>query len=592
MYRKEIRNAKIKQNDRLIMSSENKHKAAWSIINKEIGISREKESTTISPNEFNNYFVNVATSANDSPCSVATGYNGKLKCNKIKNNNLLFTWNEVTPETIVSIIKNFKTSGSEDYYGFTNATIKNILDLIVQPLTYLINWMFIEGVFPECLKISVTVPIHKKGNTNSPNNYRPISLVPVFSKIIEHCMKQQLSQYFENNNLFNSSQFGFRKNLSTIKAVEKVVSEIIESFETHMIACATMVDLSKAFDSVSHDILLDKLVYHGIQENELSLIRSYLENRRQVVRIDNQYSNILKVLRGVPQGSVIGPFLFLVYVNDLPDYLPQTTVMYADDTTLITKDKCISKLYDLNDEMLAKSATWMLHNSLVLNHSKTETIYFHLSNIKTNINNKNTVKLLGIHLDTKLNWNAHTAQVCKKLSRSLFLLRKLKSCVSGSLLITAYYAYFHSHLLYGNMLWGNSTGAQTVFKWQKKAIRIIVGITDRESCRPYFKDLKIITVPSLYILNCLVHIKENYVKYVTRGSVHSYDTRQKFKLNTPYVRLSKSQNSYEHIGLKLYNMLPHTVRDMDVKNYIRYCKTWLIDRCIYGISEFEEEISR
>ena len=141
---------------------------------------------------------------------------------------------------------------------------------------------------------------------------------------------------------------------------------------------------------------------------------------------------------------------------------------------------------------------------------KTDTIYFHLINTLAHTDSNCSVKLLGVHLDSKLNWNAHTVQLCKKLSRVIFLLRKLKTCTSKKILITAYYAFFHTHLMYGIMLWGNSTGAKTVFKWQKKVLRVITGMSERESCRHTFKDLKIMTVPSLYILNCLLYVKENY----------------------------------------------------------------------------------
>ena len=208
-----------------------------------------------------------------------------------------------------------RNSHSKDYYGLSNFILKQVIHTILYPVTYLVNWTLLEGTFPDCLKITITIPIHKKGDRSDPNNYRPISLVPIFSKVIELCMKIQLSRYLEHNNVLNISQFGFRTGLSTIKAVESVVSEIMKGYESRSYTCVTLLDLSKAFDTVSHDILVSKLQFYGIQSNELNLIRTYLTNRRQIVKIKNVRSEELIIRTGVPQGSVLGPFLFVVYIE-------------------------------------------------------------------------------------------------------------------------------------------------------------------------------------------------------------------------------------------------------------------------------------
>jgi hypothetical protein len=194
-----------------------------------------------------------------------------------------------------------KNSDSEDYYGLSNSFLSKIIDIILDPLVYLINWTLFEGSFPDCLKINIAIPVYKKGNRSDPNNYRPISLVPILSKVLEHCMKVQLSQYLEHNNLLNMAQYGFRTGLSTIKAVESVVSEIMEGYESRTNTCVTLIDLSKAFDSVSHDILVSKLYFYGIRNTELNLIKTYITNRRQIVKINNSRSKELIIQTGVPQ---------------------------------------------------------------------------------------------------------------------------------------------------------------------------------------------------------------------------------------------------------------------------------------------------
>ena len=411
--------------------------------------------------------------------------------------------------------------------------------------------------------------------------------MPIFSKVIEQCMKMQLSRYFEHNNVLNMSQYGFRTGLSTIKAVESVVSEIIRGFESRSYTCVTLVDLSKAFDSVSHDILASKLQFYGIQSNELNLIKSYLTNRHQIVKIMNVKSEELIIQTGVPQGSVLGPFLFVVYMNDLPSCLPHKSVLYADDTTFITNAENTKSLQEKNEEMIIASSSWFLHNELTLNAAKTVALYFNLNHENANDSNIESVKLLGIYMDAKLNWNRHTDEMCKKLARVLYLLRKLKTSVGEDLLISAYYAFFHPHLLYGNLFWGNSKGALNVFKWQKKAVRCIKGVSDRVSCKKLYSEYKIMTVPSIFVYQSLMYVKENYAQITRRTDIHDYNTRQKDNMDTPYVRLSKTQHSYRYCGVKYFNLLPSFIRDMNQKRFDSYIKNMLKNSCLYSVGEFE-----
>jgi hypothetical protein len=273
-------------------------------------------------------------------------------------------------------------------------------------------------------------------------------------------------------------------------------------------------------------------------------------------------------------------------MNDLPSFLPYKSVLYADDTTFITKAKNIHVLQEKNREM-HMSSLWFQHNKLTLNDSKTIEFYFNLNSNTVINNNTNSVKLLGIHMDAKLNWSVHTDEVCKKLSRVMFLLRKLKSTVGEELLITAYYAFFHPHLLYGNLFWGNSAGATKVFKWQKKAIRCIKGVTERDSCRLLFRDYKIMTLPSLFVYYSLMYIKDNSNQIITRTDIHEYNTRQKHNIETPYLRLSKSQKSYLYTGMKFYNLLPLYIREMNLVRFEKCIKNILKKSCLYSVNDFE-----
>uniref|UniRef100_A0A1B6K0Y6 Reverse transcriptase domain-containing protein n=1 Tax=Homalodisca liturata TaxID=320908 RepID=A0A1B6K0Y6_9HEMI len=440
MYRQEIILAKKRANEKFIFESHNKCKAAWKVINAETGRvpNKAKEKIPITADDFNSFFINVVNvlKNNCDILDVASSVD-MLKSSGIKPPGLSsFKWTVVNSRDVYSSVYRLSNSRSEDVYGLSNFVLKEILDAIIYPLTQLINWVLTDGIYPQCLKITITVPIHKKGDKMNLNNYRPIALVPVISKLIETIVKNQLEYYFEHNNLISSSQYGFRKNLSTIKAVESIVSYVLNSFENKEETAAVLLDLSKAFDVVPHDELIQKLKYYGLENNALSLIMSYLSNRLQLVKVGDQRSGLKRVASGVPQGSVLGPFLFTVFINDLPKFVPGKVVLYADDTTLLSSDRD-SKLNDVvMGYMRERSYLWFSANKLTVNNNKTEEIVFSLRNSE----NK-SVKLLGINLDSKLSWGIHTNHLCIRLARVIFLLKKLKLYTSLNLVISAYYTF-------------------------------------------------------------------------------------------------------------------------------------------------------
>ncbi|KAG8263868.1 hypothetical protein J6590_108258 [Homalodisca vitripennis] len=584
MYRQEIILAKKRANEKFIFESHNKCKAAWKVINAETGRvpNKAKEKIPITADDFNSFFINVVNVLKNS-CDILDVASSvdMLKSSGIKPPGLCsFKWTVVNSRDVYSSVYRLSNSRSEDVYGLSNFVLKEILDVIIYPLTQLINWVLTDGIYPQCLKITITVPLHKKGDKMNLNNYRPIALVPVISKLIETIVKNQLEYYFEYNNLISSSQYGFRKNLSTVKAVDNIVSYVLNNFENKEETAAVLLDLSKAFDVVPHDELIQKLKYYGLENNALSLIMSYLSNRLQLVKVGDQRSGLRRVASGVPQGSVLGPFLFTVFINDLPKFVPGKVVLYADDTTLLSSDRD-SKLNDvIMGYMRERSYLWFSANKLTVNNNKTEEIVFSLRNAE----NK-SVKLLGINLDSKLNWGIHTNHLCIRLARVIFLLKKLKLYTSLNLVISAYYAFFNVHLLYGVLLWGNSSGAKTVFKWQKKAIRCIVGISDNESCRPFFEELGILTLPCIYILHSLVFVKENLDSFNLRSFNHEYNTRIKNTIDVQYARLSKTQQNYAITGARLFNKLPLSARSISVGRFKNVVAEWLKRKTFYSVDE-------
>ena len=196
-----------------------------------------------------------------------------------------------------------------------------------------------EGTFPNCLKIAKVIPVFKKGQMQDASNYRPISLIPVIGKVFEYVIFNQVNEYFRCFDLFNRVQYGFSKGKSTVDAIRNLVDKILFIFESGGYVLSSFCDLSMAFDSIEHNILIDKLRFYGIQGKQLKFFESYLTDRKQIVYVNGEFSSVRNLSNGVPQGSILGPLLFLIAVNDLPNNIDIDTIMFADDTTLVTFDK-------------------------------------------------------------------------------------------------------------------------------------------------------------------------------------------------------------------------------------------------------------
>jgi hypothetical protein len=314
-----------------------------------------------------------------------------------------------------------------------------------------------------------------------------------------------------------NEQFGFRQNYSTDKSIFKLLNHILNALNNKKTVGGIFCDLRKAFGCVYHATLMSKLEFYGVTGRMYDLIKSYLQDhyQRVVICTDNRqktYSEWGRVSRGVPQGSILGPFLFLVYINDLPLSLNKNSlpILFADDTSvLVARPNQHEFLIDIN-QIFAQLNSWFDSNLLSLNFDKTKFVHFKMRNtpvLNTNISYKsnsvisvNNTKFLGLTVETNLSWKTHVDRLLLKLSTVCYVLRTLKSYMSRDVLIMIYYAYFHSTLTYGIIFWGSFPYNIDLFRLQKRAIRIVCGIHSRVSCREYFKQLKILPLQSQYLI--------------------------------------------------------------------------------------------
>lgn len=578
-YRNDLITAKRSAVENFISSASNPCKAAWQVISNETSPTHSSD-VLLDPNGLNSYFQSSVLQLQNSIPAVHTDAQEFLQ--NYHKHNQFFCWRQTTPTEIVELVSRFSNSKSTDHYWLSNYIIKQTIDVISEPLSFIINRCLSVGYFSSLLKISKVIPVYKQGDKTQFQSYRPVSIVPIFSKILESVMLNQLNLFFESNSLLTSSQFGFRQGRSTTSAVKKVVETTLHAFENKELTSLVLCDLRKAFDCVPFDILLKKLSFYGVSPDSLKILESYLTNRHQYVSVKNNSSNLCVVPAGVPQGSILGPFLFLVHINDLPCNLNIESVIYADDTTLMCTNKDLNQLQANMEFSQQKAYEWFWANKLCCNTDKTQCLTLGLAHTV----DFNSVKLLGIYIDSKLNWSLHISNICKKVSRVSYLLWKLKVLVSFNYLRATYFGLFQSHISYGLIIWGHSSHANSILLLQKKCLRTMAGASPMEHCRPLFISFKILTIINLYIYNILLYTKSNLKLFNIRQNVHEHFTRGRKRIDLPSHRLAVTGNSCDINCVKLFNKLSVTARDVSFNKFKSKLYGWLVENPFYKIEEF------
>ena len=508
--------------------------------------------------KFNEFFVNVGPNTESSIPKVPNISPTKYMSNRINTN---FVIAHISNEEIIQIINSLpnKSSGPS---SIPLKLLSIIPDLIIFPLAHIINLSFQTGEFPNLLKLVKVIPIHKGGSSQEVNNYRPISLLSIFDKLIEKIMHKHLYAFLESHQILYKNQFGFRKSYSTGYTLMKITESIKEAVDKQNYACGIFIDLRKAFDTVNHEILLMKLEYYGIRGNLLNWFRSYLTGRQQCVCINGTTSSYLDISCGVPQGSVLGPLLFLLYINDLPNISKILDFfLFADDTNIFYKSKSLATLQKKLNKELRKLYLWLNINRLSLNIDKTNFIVFHPYNkpiherITLLINKKaiketNFIKYLGVLVDSTLSWNYHINNITKKVSRAIGVMYKLRPYLPLEIMKNIYYSLIYSHINYGIEAWGYAFQIylNKLEVLQKRALRLMT-FNDKFpdipgpliDTNPIFKELKLLKIKDIFYLN----INKFIHKCINKKAPSNFDDW--FSINTNnYTTRSKvnfSKNS-------------------------------------------------
>ena len=508
-------------------------------------ISEIKIGNTISNNDadianhFNHFFSTIGTNISDS--IDGSNIDPLSYCNYPRDPPQLHL-GEIGPVHFTDLVKEMTAKNSTDLDGISSSLLKKISYEISVPLSHVFSLSLSTGTFPEQLKTSRVVPIFKSGDSTNVDNYRPISLVKTFSKVLEKMVCIKLVNHLELNNLIFKHQYGFLRNKSTEHALLQVLNYVSEALNKNNYCIGLFLDLKKAFDVVPHDVLLKKLKLLGVVGTAWDWFESYLSDRKQIVDINGTTSKPRNLDISVIQGTSLGPILFLCFINDLPNATLLLSILFADNTTCLNSNPHLPTLIQRFNNEIQKMADWFKANKMALNTSKTKFIIFHAKGKKIDLNGEQLVyndnpinspqipqkifpierihslhpdkksrsfKLHGILLDENLNFNANTEYLCNKLSKSIYFINRAKHFLPLSALKSLYFALFHSHILYCPSIYSctSNSNMKKINNLQKKVIRIITNSKFRDHTLPLFTSLNILPLDKLIFQrkNLLMH---------------------------------------------------------------------------------------
>ena len=490
--------------------------------------------------------------------------------------------NLVTEYEVIKIINNLKHTVA-GFDGINSVVLKHVFSEIMKPMLYLLNLSFTQGEFPDKLKVAVITPIYKKGIREDISNYRPVSVLPIFSKIFEKIMYNRLISFLEKNNILYNNQYGFRSGYSTDTALIYVTENILKALNEKQHVAGVFMDLAKAYDTINHKLLLQKLEYYGVRGVGYKWFCNYFQNRSQQVKYNASLSNFTKITCGIPQGSILGPLMFILYVNDL--YLVSDKVefvLFADDTNIFIKGHHFKDTIMQLNNVLEKVATWFQVNQLSLNISKTHYMIFSSRkfqchpDVSVKINNISlqrviSTSFLGVEIDSQLTWKNHVSKINSKLCKSIGILHRVKTFLSKHWRLKLYNTFVLPYLNYCNIVWAsaNDSTLKPLIISQKRALKMVLDVPRTYSTKQVFTESGAFTIADIHKIQTgiFMHKYEHNIlpssfnhKYILNSGRHGYETRTSSNYYIPKPRIEKFKYSLAYRGPYIWNNLPQSLK--------------------------------
>lgn len=535
LYNKIIRVAKIKYYENEFQKVSKDIKRTWDVTREALGTRKIKaeipnyfkvdmqniEGSKAIADGFNDFFSSIANELANK-ITVATKHFTEFLGERVVNN---FVFAPVTPPLLQDIVNKLKPKKSTGTDNISTKLLKEILPIITIPLCHIYNLSLQTGFIPNRFKIAKVIPVYKSGDKHLYTNYRPISLLSSFSKVLEKIVAKQMYAFLYSNSILYNHQYGFRRGHSTSHVLIHFLNKIHEALNKNVpeYTLGIFLDLKKAFDTVDHSILLRKLDHYGFRGVSNSWLRNYLTGRFQYVHINGTNSERREIKFGVPQGSVLGPLLFLIFINDLANASSLLAFLFADDTTLLLSSNDVTNLFLLANEQLKKISLWFHSNRLTLNITKTRYAVFRSKNMHLPCNlalsignekisrigvdgSEQCFKFVGHIIDEHLSWTYHIRHVQNKISSGNYLLARAKNLLPRNILLNIYNCLVRPHLEYGILSWGGVgiSKLKGLLTTQKKAIRNVAGKPSNSHTNPLFTMLNSLKFKDLFTLNSAI----------------------------------------------------------------------------------------
>ena len=565
----------------IVNRNKNKSNVNVSSLNTSSGVINDSESIA---NCFNMHFSKVGETL-----SMSIGNNtGNFQQYLNPSSSNSFFFENILPTEVYNTLCSLKNSKSPGPDLISSYVVKLSKDYICEPLCFLYNMSVLCGSFPSSLKISKVIPLFKKGNKHDVNNYRPITLSPIFSKVFEKIVFSRMIHFIESNNLLYEFQYGFRKGHSTTFALVDVIEMIHNNINDGKFVMGLFIDITKAFDSVQHDILLHKLYNYSFRGNIYNLLKSFLSNRFIYTSVNTCNSSLNSINCGVPQGSVLGPLLFLLYINDLPNCIPELSLkIFADDSNIFIINNDIIQLFARANRALSNIVSWCDCNKLVISYSKSCYMLFkptvssnnaiRLFDLNVSVNNiliERTLKFkyLGVWLDSNLNWKDHIDYLVSKLNSFIGLFYKNKDLLPYDCRKALYYSYIYPILCYGIELYGmaNKTTLNKLSVSCNRIMRALQFVKKTTPSIELYRNFNTLPICCLYksqilrtvykCINTPCRVPNHFSKLFTFNSnVHRYCTRN---ANNIHLVNSYKGNSIIYEMSVLWNTLPDSLKSL------------------------------
>ena len=555
----------------------------WKAINSFTNKKRKSQTNQTIPfsvNELNEHFISITTDISIEETQQLKTYEPSSALINYCNEKLSETDSFVIPflsvHDVEKLILKLKNKRTMDIYYLNAFLLKLSIPYITVPLTYIYNLSIHNQVFPASFKTAKVIPIPKNKDTNKIDNLRPISIIPIISKPLEKHIHNCLNKYLENKSLLHPFQSGFRPLHSCHTALINICDKWLNALNNQNIVGTVFLDLKKAFDLVNHNILYRKLQCYFKNIETCNFFKSYLTQRMQSVYVNGNFSNLNNTLSGVPQGSILGPLLFSLHINDLPLHISDEKVlleMFADDTTLHSENENISKIQNSLQNSLDEVNQWTIDNKMSINPKKSKSMIISTKQkriknhykINLNISNQNIEqtnehKLLGVIIDENLQWSSHTEYLRKKLAKNIHLLYKLQPIISYNALKIFFFSHCMTHINYASTIWcyTKKVFIKPIQSLHKRAIKIMYKISPKKN-KDRYKSLDILPLSQQFNFNTaslMYKILNDQAPTYLKNKFNISKSKRTKGCILPYIRIEQFKSSLTYQGSIIWNHLP------------------------------------